>query len=205
VFTARYGLGIVSFRLISVCKISMPSNTTDVTVRFRTSPREICGGPNSSGTVVSPSTSVFPRQHICTNAPYSSSLGNLPESNFLSDVGEHWRESTFTQLWNGLLHKLTRAPGVSLVWNSCVIQFIELREVQGPFARQTATAARCLLLLRPCPEHDHCPCYVGHIPLSTVRRLKLVWYIRTSRDLANLIVELTHCCYYYYYYYYYYY
>lgn len=74
----------------------MPSNTTDVRVRSRTNPCEICGGQSGNGTVLTPGTAVFSRQHICTNAQYSSSLGKLPESNFLSDVGEHGRESTFT-------------------------------------------------------------------------------------------------------------
>ena len=88
--------GTAHCRLILVCEISIPSNTTDARIRSRTNPCEICGGQSGSGTVLSPSNSVFPRQHICTNAPYSYSLGNLPESNFLSDDGEHWRESTFT-------------------------------------------------------------------------------------------------------------
>jgi hypothetical protein len=56
-----------------------------------------------------PSTSDFPLQYHSANAPYSSSSAycsyqkdkqvkpkSLPKSNALSEIGEHWLESTFT-------------------------------------------------------------------------------------------------------------
>ena len=80
--------------------------TAEAWVRFQANPCEICGGYSDTGTGFSQSTSFFPCQYHSTNAPYSSTYcsyqkdkrpkhGNLPKSNYLSEIGEHWIEKCY--------------------------------------------------------------------------------------------------------------
>jgi hypothetical protein len=77
--------------------------------RSQASPCEICDGPGGTGRHLFPSTSVLPCQYHSASAPYSSSYsscpyqkdkssksGNFAKSIALSEIGEHWIESTFT-------------------------------------------------------------------------------------------------------------
>ena len=146
---------------------------------------------SSAVSTSAPTLSTLIHLESCQKATFFQMLGNTGEK-VLSLSSERV----------GLLHTLTRAPGVSLVWHSCVIQFIELHEVHRPCRpadscshSHSATVlqpAWCLHLLRPCPEHDHCRCYVGHLPMSTVLTLEACLTLRTSLDLANLFVTPTH-------------
>ena len=75
-------------------------------VPSQASPCKVCGGQGGTETGLSPSTSVFPFRYHSTNTAYSTSYaahqknerakaGNLPKSNTLSEVGEHWIEKYF--------------------------------------------------------------------------------------------------------------
>jgi len=49
------------------------------------------------------------------------------------------------------------------------------RQLQLQLQLHSATVlqpAWCLHVLRPCPERDHCRCYIGRFPLSTVPTLE---------------------------------
>jgi len=60
-------------------------------------------------------------------------------------------------------------------WCGTAVSFSLLSySAQAMSSGRQLQSARCLHLLRPCPEHEHRRCYVGHLPLSIVRRLKPV-------------------------------
>lgn len=77
---------------------------SEARARSWVSSREISGGQDATGKYFSPRTSVLPCHYYFTCAPYSFSStwrlfqrdkrakkpGNLPESNPLSKIGEHW-------------------------------------------------------------------------------------------------------------------
>jgi hypothetical protein len=82
--------------------------TAKVRVRSQANRGQFRGCQSDSGTGFSLSTSVFPCQYHCTNAPHSSSCtccsnqtdkgqkpGSLPKTNALLEIGEHWIEKCF--------------------------------------------------------------------------------------------------------------
>jgi len=88
-----------------------------VSLQSQVSPCDTCGGQISTGTGFPPRTSVSPCRSHTTNVAYSSSstscsyqkdkgakMGNVSNSNFLSEIGKQWIEnnSTFfnTCFWN---------------------------------------------------------------------------------------------------------
>jgi hypothetical protein len=87
--------------------VSCQPLTAKVWVQSEPSLCEICGAQSGTGTDFSASTSAFPCQYLSTNAPYSSSSAccsyedrwaksvNVPKTNALSEIGEHWVEKDF--------------------------------------------------------------------------------------------------------------
>jgi hypothetical protein len=112
VYCAVWTKSLKLFRLIPSFKVLVMFQgrplTAELRFRFQGRSRDICGGQNSSGTRLIPSISLFPCQYQSKHIPYSSSfqccfyakekwptLGNLPKSNALKEIGENWKKNTF--------------------------------------------------------------------------------------------------------------
>jgi hypothetical protein len=106
VYTARYGLGLLSIVQDIADAFSRRHRTAESLVRSQVSPCEICVGKIGTGTKFSLSTSGFP---VVIPSIHEGSLsvcysyqrdkrakpGNLPKSNALSEVRERWVERYF--------------------------------------------------------------------------------------------------------------
>jgi len=169
----------LSFRLILVCKISMPSNTTDARVRSRTNPCEICGRQSGSGTVLSPSTSVFP---VSTSAPTLStrlSLGNCQKATFfqmLGNTGEKVLSLSSERVYYTHSH-VRRVSG----WCGTAVSFSLLSSMKctGHVDRQTATATAPLCY----SQHGVCIC-CDLVPNMTTADVMLdIFHCTLSRRL----------------------
>jgi len=155
----------------------MPSNATDARVRSRTNQCEICGGQSGSGTVLSPSTSVFPVSTSALTLSTHLRSGNCQKATFFPMLG-NTGEKVLSLSSERVYYTHSHVRRVSAwCWTAVSFSLLSYMKCTGHVDRQTATAtvlqpAWCLHLLRPCPEHDHCRCYVGQLLLSTVPTLE---------------------------------